>query len=293
LIIDPDADYYSWEGYFHQHYGTPVKPYGQFRSLSLFINIIYDQTPARDPYPNSNGIWDPAVHEGINNESTPIYLLDFLDTDYDPLNINGTMTRLYHESSFGSFIFLGDFVVININQSTITPPPNSGDNFTATDLTNAAILLINNAGIISDSLFIKMDYDKWNDVINTNLYGTFILIKKCLPKMILTKWGRIVNISSVLAYTGNAGQSNYVASKAGIIGMSKSIAQEVASKGITVNNIAPGFIYTDMTKDITYKQKNKIISKIPISITLDSLLEFALISSQLLCLGPPFGNTDS
>jgi len=124
-------------------------------------------------------------------------------------------------------------------------------------------ILINNAGIISDNLLIKISLKDWLKVLNINLTSMYLLMKICLPKMILYRWGRIINISSIIAYTGNIGQSSYSASKAGIIGLSKSIAKEVARKGITINNIAPGFINTDMIKNLDIKKKNEIIKNIP------------------------------
>ncbi|HFL8824405.1 MAG TPA: 3-oxoacyl-ACP reductase FabG [Candidatus Azoamicus sp. OHIO1] len=125
------------------------------------------------------------------------------------------------------------------------------------------LIIINNAGITSDNLFVKMTNTEWTEVININLTGTFLLTKACLKKMILSKWGRIINISSIVAFTGNAGQSNYAASKAGIIAMSKCLAKEIACTGITVNVIAPGFIDTDMTKNLNLKQKENILKYIP------------------------------
>lgn len=115
---------------------------------------------------------------------------------------------------------------------------------------SAPLIIINNAGITSDNIILKMTNQNWNKVINVNLNATYHIIKNFLPKMISSKWGRIINISSIIANTGNIGQANYAASKAGIIGLSKSLAIEVAKKGITVNVISPGFIKTSMTKYI-------------------------------------------
>ena len=108
-----------------------------------------------------------------------------------------------------------------------------------------------------------MSDDDWNDVINVNLFATMLLCRGVLRGMMKSRWGRIVNISSVVGVTGNPGQANYAASKAGLIGMSKSLAYEVASRGITVNCVAPGFISTAMTDQLTDKQKDSIISSIP------------------------------
>ena len=124
-------------------------------------------------------------------------------------------------------------------------------------------ILINNAGITQDNLFMRMSDDEWNNVINVNLSSTMQLCRGVLRGMMKSRWGRIVNISSVVGVTGNPGQANYAASKAGVIGMSKSLAYEVASRGITVNCVAPGFISTAMTDQLTDKQKDSIISSIP------------------------------
>jgi len=126
-------------------------------------------------------------------------------------------------------------------------------------------ILVNNAGITADNLFMRMKDDEWDNVIEANLSSVFRLIRSCIRPMLKSKWGRIVNISSVVAVTGNAGQANYTAAKAGMIGMSKSIAQEVASRGITVNVVAPGFIETDMTKKLNEDQQAKILQQIPMA----------------------------
>jgi 3-oxoacyl-[acyl-carrier protein] reductase len=124
-------------------------------------------------------------------------------------------------------------------------------------------ILVNNAGITADNLLMRMRDDEWDRVINTNLTSVFKLTRALLRGMMRKKWGRIINISSVVGVTGNAGQANYVASKAGLIGFSKSLALEVASRSITVNCIAPGFIETDMTTGLTDEQKEKILGQIP------------------------------
>ena len=132
------------------------------------------------------------------------------------------------------------------------------------ELDNKIDILINNAGITKDNLALRMKEEEWNDVINLNLSATFFLTKEILRFMVKNRYGRIINISSVVGSSGNLGQANYAASKAGLEGMTKSIALEVASRGITVNCIAPGFIKTAMTSDILEKNEDKIISKIPI-----------------------------
>ena len=124
-------------------------------------------------------------------------------------------------------------------------------------------ILVNNAGVTDDSLFIRMDKSKWKNVIDTNLNSNFYLTSSLSKQMIKNRWGRIINITSVIAHTGNFGQSNYSASKAGIIAMSKSIALELAKRNITVNCISPGFIETAMTSVLSDEQKKSIIEKIP------------------------------
>ena len=125
-------------------------------------------------------------------------------------------------------------------------------------------ILINNAGITRDNLTLRMKEEEWDEVINVNLNSTFSLIKKILRSMVKNRYGRIINISSVVGSSGNLGQSNYSASKAGIEGMSKSIALEVASRNITVNCIAPGFIETEMTKNLLVQSGEIIKKNIPI-----------------------------
>ena len=125
--------------------------------------------------------------------------------------------------------------------------------------------LINNAGITQDNLAIRMNIDEWKKVIDINLTSTFLLSKFAVKKMLKNKYGKIINITSVVGHTGNLGQANYTASKAGIIAMSKSLAIEYAKKNININCISPGFIKTDMTDKIEEKFKEAIISKIPSS----------------------------
>ncbi len=126
------------------------------------------------------------------------------------------------------------------------------------------LILVNNAGITADNLFLRMKMDDWDKVIDANLSGCFRMIKACLRPMMKAKWGRIINVSSVVAVSGNPGQANYCAAKAGLIGLSKSLAQEIASRGITVNIVAPGFIDTDMTKELTEEQRTVLLGKIPV-----------------------------
>ncbi|WP_420863765.1 3-oxoacyl-ACP reductase FabG [Algirhabdus cladophorae] len=124
-------------------------------------------------------------------------------------------------------------------------------------------ILVNNAGITRDNLFMRMSDDEWQSVIDVNLTSTMRLCKGVLRGMMKARWGRIINISSVVGATGNPGQGNYAASKAGMVGMSKSLAYEVASRGITVNCVAPGFIETAMTQKLNDTQKDAILSNIP------------------------------
>ena len=125
--------------------------------------------------------------------------------------------------------------------------------------------LINNAGITQDNLAIRMNIDEWKKVIDVNLTSTFLLSKFAVKKMLKNKYGKIINITSVVGHTGNLGQANYTASKAGIVAMSKSLAIEYAKKNININCISPGFIKTEMTDKIDEKFKETIISKIPSS----------------------------
>ena len=124
-------------------------------------------------------------------------------------------------------------------------------------------ILVNNAGITRDNLLMRMKLDQWEDVYATNLRSVFLLSKACLRGMMKSKYGRIINISSVVGATGNPGQANYVSTKAGMVGFSKSLAREIANRGITVNCVAPGFIRTDMTDELTTDQKESILDSIP------------------------------
>jgi 3-oxoacyl-[acyl-carrier protein] reductase len=124
-------------------------------------------------------------------------------------------------------------------------------------------ILVCNAGITKDNLMMRMSNDDFEQVLKVNLNSVFILNKFFSRKMMKQKWGRIINITSVVAVSGNPGQANYCASKAGMIGMSKSLAQEIASRGVTVNCVAPGFITSDMTNALTQDQKDRITVSIP------------------------------
>lgn len=126
-------------------------------------------------------------------------------------------------------------------------------------------ILVNNAGLTRDNLAMRMKDEDWNTVLQVNLTAAFQLSKACLRGMMKRRFGRIVGITSIVGVTGNPGQANYAASKAGLIGMSKSLAAEVASRGITVNTVAPGFIATPMTDELTDAQKEKINGSIPMA----------------------------
>ena len=125
-------------------------------------------------------------------------------------------------------------------------------------------ILVNNAGITKDGLAMRMKTADWDSVLSTNLSGAFCAIQQVLPGMMKERWGRIINISSVVALSGNAGQANYAAAKAGLIGLTKSLAQEVGSRNITVNAIAPGYIGTDMTQGLNDELKEKLVAKTPL-----------------------------
>ncbi|MGY9045853.1 3-oxoacyl-ACP synthase [Puniceibacterium antarcticum] len=169
-------------------------------------------------------------------------------------------------------------------------PCNLGDSASVDALPKDAIkamgavdILVNNAGITRDNLFMRMSDDEWQSVIDVNLTATFKLCKGVLRGMMKARWGRIVNISSVVGSTGNPGQGNYAAAKAGMVGMSKSLAYEVASRGITVNAVAPGFITTAMTEKLSDDQKAAILSQVP----LGRMGEAQEIAAAVLYLSSP------
>ncbi|WP_339337769.1 3-oxoacyl-ACP reductase FabG [uncultured Oceanicoccus sp.] len=130
---------------------------------------------------------------------------------------------------------------------------------------SAPTVLVNNAGITEDNLLMRMKADEWDNVVATNLTAIFRLSKACVRGMSKARWGRIINISSVVGSMGNAGQSNYAATKAGMEGFSRSLAKELGSRNITVNSVAPGFIDTDMTKELPEDNKTQMLSQIPLS----------------------------
>ncbi|MBC6407353.1 MAG: 3-oxoacyl-[acyl-carrier-protein] reductase [Rhodobacteraceae bacterium] len=126
-------------------------------------------------------------------------------------------------------------------------------------------ILVNNAGLTSDQLFMRMADTDWHKVLDINLTAAMRLTRALLRPMMKARWGRVINVSSVVAATGNPGQANYVAAKAGLIGMTKSIASEIATRGITVNAVAPGFIQTPMTEKMTEAQRAAILGRIPVA----------------------------
>jgi len=134
---------------------------------------------------------------------------------------------------------------------------------TASEVLGGLDILVNNAGITRDNLFMRMSDEEWDTVLAVNLSSTMRLCRSVLRPMMKARWGRIINISSIVGVTGNPGQGNYAASKAGVIGMSKSLAAEVASRGITVNCVAPGFITTPMTDALNDAQREKLLANIP------------------------------
>ena len=183
----------------------------------------------------------------------------FLGNDHEIYILGRNEEKLINISN--KFSFIKEYFVCDISEIKSLQ-----DFFEKISMKNLQIdVLVNNAGVTDDSLFLRMDYKKWNKVINTNLNSNFMISNFFSKQMIKKKWGRIVNITSVVGHTGNAGQSNYTASKAGVIGMTKSIAIELAKRNITVNSISPGFIDTEMTASLSDEQKDFIKNKIPLA----------------------------
>lgn len=157
--------------------------------------------------------------------------------------------------------FVGQGMVLNVNDTASISLllKEVDENF------GAPTVLVNNAGITKDNILLRMKEDEWSDVVNTNLNAVFRLSKACVRAMTKAKWGRIVNISSVVGSMGNSGQSNYSATKAGVEGFSRALAKELGSRNITVNTVAPGFIDTDMTKNLPVASKDAMLSQIPLA----------------------------
>ena len=163
-----------------------------------------------------------------------------------------------------------DELAADLGERVLVMPANLSDRGAVKDLAARAEaelegvdILVNNAGITRDGLFVRMSDDDWDAVIEVNLTATFRLTRELTHPMMRRRWGRIINITSVVGVTGNPGQANYCASKAGMIGFSKSLAQEIASRNVTVNCVAPGFIESDMTEKLNEKQKDAIMGAIP------------------------------
>ncbi len=135
---------------------------------------------------------------------------------------------------------------------------------TVVETTGRLDVLVNNAGITSDGLLVRMKEEQWSKIIDVNLKGTFNCMKFAAKPMMKQRYGRIINLSSIVGVSGNPGQANYVASKAGIIGLTKAAAKELASRNITVNAVAPGYVATDMTRNLTDKAKEAMLSQIPL-----------------------------
>ncbi|WP_076417853.1 3-oxoacyl-ACP reductase FabG [Colwellia sp. UCD-KL20] len=171
----------------------------------------------------------------------------------------GTATSEGGADRISEYLGEGNGLVLNVtdNDSIAALFDNIKDKYGAIDI------LVNNAGITKDNLFMRMKDDEWQDIIDTNLSSVFKLSKAAIRPMMKKRNGRIINIGSVVGSMGNAGQVNYATAKAGLLGFTKSLAREVASRGITVNTVAPGFIDTDMTQTLTDEQKEGIFSQVP------------------------------
>lgn len=156
-----------------------------------------------------------------------------------------------------------------------------------TETFGAPSILVNNAGITRDNLLMRMKEEEWNDIIDTNLTSVFRLSRACLKFMTKARKGRIISISSVVGVSGNAGQTNYAAAKAGLIGFTKSLAREVGARGITVNAVAPGFIDTDMTRALSDAQKEALLAGIPLK-RLGQPDEIAAAVAFLACPGAAY-----
>ena len=189
--------------------------------------------------------------------------------------IGGEIPRVLHQA--GAVVALSgtrvgplEVLATALGSRAYVLPCNLSDAASVEALPKAAVaamgavdILVNNAGITRDNLFMRMSDDEWSSVIDVNLTATFRLCRGVLRGMMKARWGRIVNISSVVGSTGNPGQGNYAAAKAGMVGMSKSLAAEVASRNITVNCVAPGFIATAMTAKLSDEQKARILTAVP------------------------------
>ncbi|KGP63928.1 3-ketoacyl-ACP reductase [Legionella norrlandica] len=175
----------------------------------------------------------------------------------------GTATTEQGAASINSFFekekLVGEGIVLDVTSTEQVENLMS----TLSDNDQCPAILVNNAGITADNLLLRMDDEEWYKVIETNLNSIYRMTKACLKPMFKARWGRIISIGSVVGSSGNSGQVNYTAAKAGIIGFSKSLAQEIGSRGITVNVVAPGFIDTDMTASLPDMVKEEMLKRIP------------------------------
>ena len=171
----------------------------------------------------------------------------------------GTATSEHGAEKISEYLGQGNGLVLNVtsDESIEQMFANIKDNHGSVDV------LVNNAGITRDNLFMRMKTEEWDDIVDTNLTSVFKVSKAAIRPMMKKRTGRIINIGSVVGTMGNAGQVNYATAKAGLLGFTKSLAREVASRGITVNTVAPGFIDTDMTQTLTDEQKEGIFSQVP------------------------------
>lgn len=171
----------------------------------------------------------------------------------------GTATSEHGAEKIAEYLGAGNGLVLNV-----TSDDSIATLFAAIKEAHGGVdILVNNAGITRDNLFMRMKDDEWQDIIDTNLTSVFKVSKAAIRPMMKKREGRIINIGSVVGSMGNAGQVNYATAKAGLLGFTKSLAREIASRGITVNTIAPGFIDTDMTQTLTDEQKEGIFSQVP------------------------------
>jgi len=171
----------------------------------------------------------------------------------------GTATSEHGAGKIAEYLGEGNGLVLNV-----TSDDSIAAMFSAIkDAHGGVDILVNNAGITRDNLFMRMKDDEWQDILDTNLTSVFKVSKAAIRPMMKKRNGRIINIGSVVGSMGNAGQVNYATAKAGLLGFTKSLAREIASRGITVNTIAPGFIDTDMTQTLTDEQKEGIFSQVP------------------------------
>lgn len=171
----------------------------------------------------------------------------------------GTATSAQGADNISEYLGAGNGLVLNV-----TSDDSIAQVFEAIKVAHGGVdILVNNAGITRDNLFMRMKDEEWHDIIDTNLTSVFKVSKAAIRPMMKKRNGRIINIGSVVGSMGNAGQVNYSTAKAGLLGFTKSLAREIASRGITVNTVAPGFIDTDMTKTLTDEQKEGIFSQVP------------------------------